>query len=144
MEARQHLLAQVVFVIQRTLAPAYNAVAVSCDRAGLPRRGRLSRPRRLTTRRATHPSAPAFNATAGSSVYAPLMQRSSLPSISRGLVYINTPGRTCLHVLFIESEQVTAWEARFSSNKLEANYHVLSAAVCTGWLNGQAHKSPPL
>ena len=29
----------------------------------------------------------------------------------------------------------------FSSNKLEANYHVLSAAVCTGWFNGQAHKS---
>ena len=43
----------------------------------------------------------------------PLIQRSSLPSVSRGLVYINIPGRTCLHELFIEYEQVTAWEARF-------------------------------
>ena len=41
------------------------------------------------------------------------MQRSSLPSISRGLVYINTLGRTCMHELFIEYERVTAWEARF-------------------------------
>ena len=90
------------------------------------------RPHRLTTPRPTHLSGP------------PLMLRSSLPSVSRGLVYINTLGRTCLHELFIEYEQVTAWEARFSSNKLEANYHVLSAVVCTRWLNGQAHKSPPL
>ena len=74
----------------------------------------------------------------------PLILWSSLLSVSRGLVYINTPGRTCLHELFIEYEQVTAWVARFSSNKLEANYHILSAAVCTGWFNGQAHKSPPL
>ena len=42
------------------------------------------------------------------------MLRSSLLSVSRGLVYINTLGRTCLHELFIEYEQVTAWEARFS------------------------------
>ena len=41
------------------------------------------------------------------------MLRSSLPSVSRGLVYINTSGRTCLHELFIEYEQVTTWEARF-------------------------------
>ena len=67
-----------------------------------------------------------------------------LPSVSRGLVYINIPGHTCLRELIIEYEQVTAWEARFSFNKLEVNYHVLSAAVCTGWFNGQAHKSPPL
>ena len=86
---------------QRTPAPAYNAVAVSRDRAGLQRRGRLLRRRRLTTRRATHtsatglqcdeqlthppprptrrprrlpllrltrPTAPAYNAAAGSSV----------------------------------------------------------------------------
>ena len=44
MEARQHLLAQVVVVTQRTPAPAYNAVAVSRDRAGLQCRGRFSRP----------------------------------------------------------------------------------------------------
>ena len=44
----------------------------------------------------------------------PLMLRSSLSSVSRGLVYINIPGRTCLH------EQVTAWVARFSFNKMEA------------------------
>ena len=30
------------------------------------------------------------------------MLRSSLLSISHGLVYINIPGRTCLHELFIE------------------------------------------
>ena len=30
------------------------------------------------------------------------MLRSSLPSVSRSLVYINTPGRTYLHELFIE------------------------------------------
>ena len=128
MEARQHLLAQVVFVIQRTLAPAYNAVAVSRDRAGLPRRGRLSRPRRLTTPWPSLATTPTYNAEA----------------VSRGLVYINIPGRTCLDELFIDYEQVTTWEARFSSNKLEANYHILSAVVCTGWFNGQAHKSPPL
>ena len=44
----------------------------------------------------------------------PQMLRSSLPSVSRGLVYINTSGRTCLHELFIEYEQVTALVARFS------------------------------
>ena len=38
-------------------APAYNAVAVSRDRAGLQCRGRLLRPRRLTARRTTHTSA---------------------------------------------------------------------------------------
>ena len=113
-------------------APAYNAVAVSRDHAGLQQGGQLARPHRLTTPRPVHLSVP------------PLMLRSSLPSVSRGLVYINTPGRTCLHELFIEYEQVTAWVARFSFNKMEANYHILSTAVCTGWLNGQAHKSPPL
>ena len=41
------------------------------------------------------------------------MLQSSLPSVSRGLVYINTPGRACLRELFIEYEQVTTWEARF-------------------------------
>ena len=113
-------------------APAYNVVAVFCGHTGLQQGGQLARPHRLTTPRPVHLSMP------------PLMLRSSLPSVSRGLVYINTPGRTCLHELFIEYEQVTTWEARFSSNKLEANYHILSTAVCTGWFNGQAHKSPPL
>ena len=41
------------------------------------------------------------------------MQRSSLPSVSRGLVYINIPGHTRLRELIIEYEQVTTWEARF-------------------------------
>uniref|UniRef100_A0A453RSP0 Uncharacterized protein n=1 Tax=Aegilops tauschii subsp. strangulata TaxID=200361 RepID=A0A453RSP0_AEGTS len=50
-------------------------------------------------------------------------QRKCLCCRPCGLVYINTPGRTCLHELFIEYEQVTAWLARFFSNKLEANYH---------------------
>ena len=43
-------------------APAYNAVAVSRDRVGLPRRGRFLRPRRFTTRRTICPFAPAYNA----------------------------------------------------------------------------------
>ena len=71
------------------------------------------------------------------------MLRSSLSSVSRGLVYINILGHTCLHELFIGYEQVTAWVARFSF-KLEANYHILSTAICNGWFNGRAHKSPPL
>ena len=49
-------------------------------------------------------------------------QRKCLCCRPCGLVYINTPGRTCLHELFIEYEQATAWVARFSF-KLEANYH---------------------
>ena len=108
MEARQHLLAQVVVVTQRTPAPVYNTVAVSRDHAGLQQGGQLTRPRRFTAPRLIHLSEP------------PLMLRSSLPSVSRGLVYINIPGRTCLHELFIE--QIIAWVARFSF-KLEANYH---------------------
>ena len=116
MEARQHLLAQVVVVTQRTPAPAYNAVAVSRNHAGLQQGGQLARPHRLTTPRPVHLSVP------------PQMLRSSLPSVSRGLVYINTPGRTCLHELFIEYEQVTAWVARFSF-KLEANYHQPPSAL---------------
>ena len=113
-------------------APAYHAVAVSRDHASLQQGGQLTRPHRFTTPRPTHLSVP------------PLMLRSSLPSVSRGLIYINTPGRTWLDELFIDYEQVTTCEARFYSNKLEANYHILSAVVCTGWFNGQAHKSPPL
>ena len=58
-------------------APVYNS------------RGRLSRPRRLTTPRPTHLAVPS------------LKLRPSLSSVSRGLVYINIPGRTCLHELFI-------------------------------------------
>ena len=60
MEARQYLLAQVVVVTQRTPAPAYNAVAVSRDHAGLQQGGQLARPHRFTT------------ATAGSSICATL------------------------------------------------------------------------
>ena len=40
-------------------------------------------------------------------------QRKCLRYRPCGLVYINTPGRTCLHELFIEYKQVTAWVARF-------------------------------
>ena len=58
----------------------------------------LPRPHQFTMPRPTHLSE------------LPLMLRSSLSSVSRGLVYINIPGRTCLHELF---EQVTAWVARF-------------------------------
>ena len=55
----------------------------------------------------------------------PQILRSSLPSASHGLVYINTPGHTCLHELFIEYEQVTTWVAWFSSKNLEANYYII-------------------
>ena len=108
---------------------AYNAVAVSRDRTGLQRRGRLSRPRRLTTRRQL---ARPHRLTTPRPVHLfvpPQMLRSSLPSASCGLVYINTSGRTCLHELFIEYEKVTTWEARFSSNKLEENYHYSSSTL---------------
>ena len=76
-------------------------MAVSRDHAGLQLGGQLTRPHRFTMPRPTHLSVP------------PLMLRSSLPSVSRGLIYINTPGRTCLDELFIDYEQVTTWEARF-------------------------------
>ena len=49
----------------------------------------LPRPHRFTMPRPTHLSE------------LPLMLRSFLSSVSRGLVYINIPGRTCLHELFI-------------------------------------------
>ena len=119
-------------ITQRTPAPTYNVVAVSVDHASLQQGGQLARPHRLTTPRPVHMSVPLQ------------MLRLSLPSVFRSLVYINTLGRTYMHELFIEYVQVTTWVARFSSNKLEANYHVLSAAVCTRWLNGQVHKSLPL
>mgnify|MGYP005837664821 CR=1 FL=1 len=67
-------LAQLVVLTQRIPAPAYNAVGVSRDRAGLQRRGRLSRPRRLTTPQTTRPSALA----ASSRVRARLQQRGQL------------------------------------------------------------------
>ena len=101
MEACQHLLAQVVVVTQRTPAPAYNSVAVSRDHAGLQQGGQLARPHRLTAPRPFHLFVP------------PQMLRSSLPSVSRGPVFINTPGRIYLHKLFIEYEKITAWVARF-------------------------------
>ena len=53
-----------------TSAPAYNKEDNLPIRTGLQRRGCLSRPRRLTTRRTTCPSAPSYNATADSSVNA--------------------------------------------------------------------------
>ena len=61
MEARQRLLAQVVVVTQRTPAPAYNAMSVSHDRAGLQRRGRLSRPHQFTTQWPSFMTTPAYN-----------------------------------------------------------------------------------
>ena len=79
------------------------------------RRGQLARPRRFTTPRPVHLFEP------------PLMRRSSFPSVSHGLVYINIPSRTCRHELIIEYEQVTAWVARFF--KLEANYHQPPSAL---------------
>ena len=61
MEARQHLLAHVIVVTQRTTAPAYNVVAVFRDRAGFQHRGRLSRPHRLTTLWPSFMTTPAYN-----------------------------------------------------------------------------------
>ena len=74
--------------------PVYNTAENSHVRP----RGRYTRLHRLITSWPTHLST------------SPLKPQSSLLSISRGLVYINIPGCTCLHELF---EQVTAWVARF-------------------------------
>jgi hypothetical protein len=71
--------------------------------------------------RPIYASAPAYKAAADSFICA-------ASEVSRGLVYINIPGRTYLHELFIEYEQVTAWVARFSF-KLEANYHQPPSAL---------------
>ena len=134
MEVHQHLLAQVVIITQRTPAPAYNAVAVSRDPAGLQQGGQLARPHRLTMPRPVYLSVP------------PQMLRSSLPSVSCGLVYINTSGRTCLHELF---EQVTAWVAQFFFQQIggklsytinrrlhrTAQWTCAQVAVTTVWLN---------
>ena len=61
MEARQHLLAQVVVVTQRTPTPAYNTVAVSRDHASLQQGGQLASPHWLTMPRPVHASSPAYN-----------------------------------------------------------------------------------
>ena len=69
MKARQHLLAQVVVVTQRTPAPAYNVMAVSHGRTGLQRRGRLSWPHRLTTSWPFLATAPVYNVAVDSPVH---------------------------------------------------------------------------
>ena len=51
-----------------SIAPAYNAMAVSHDRAGLQCTGRPLWPHRFTTRRTTCTPAPAYNTAADSSV----------------------------------------------------------------------------
>ena len=61
--------------------PAYNAADDSPVRS----RGQFTRPRRFTTPRPVHLFEP------------PLILWSSSPSASRGLVYINIPGRTYPH-----------------------------------------------
>ena len=60
----------------------------------------------------------------GLTIFCPAIVRKILPDeLTRtnrrpyGPVYINKPGRTCLHELFIEYEQVTAWVAQFFSTK---------------------------
>ena len=84
---------------------------------------------------------PVYNAAADSSVGAATDDAVvSAVRLSRPGLHRHT-GPHRLHELFIGYEQVTAWVARFSF-KLEANYH--QTAVFTGWLNKQAHKSPPL
>ena len=75
----------------------------------------------------------------------PLMLRSSFPSVSRGLVYINIPGHTRLRELIIGYEQVTAWEVRFffQQNWRQIIMYYQPPSALDG-SNGQAHKSPPL
>ena len=68
------------------------------SRIGLLRRGRLSRPHRLTTPWPSLVTTPSYN------------KKDNLPVHT---IYINTSGRICLHELFIKYEQVTTWEARF-------------------------------
>ncbi|KAM3292104.1 hypothetical protein ACQJBY_036179 [Aegilops geniculata] len=127
----------------RTPAPAYNAVSVSRDRVGLQpvavsrdhagsqQGGQFARPHRLTTPRPFHLSVPSQKL------------RSSLTSFSRDLVYINTPGRTCLHELFIEYEQVTAWVAGFLSTKWRQiiTYYEPPSAL-SGSMGGRTSRPP--
>ena len=126
-------------------------VIVSRVRTGLQRHGRLAR----LLSRPVHAFAPVYNEEDNLLVRTGVQRRGRLIYVASDaavvfivrlsrLVYINTPGHTFLHELFIEYEQVTAWVARISFNKLEVNYHILSTAVCTGWHIGQVHKSPPL
>ena len=68
-------------------------------------------------------------------------QRKSLRYRPCGLVYINTPGYTCLHEVFTEYK---ASHSLGSPVFFQIGGKLSSTAVCTGWLNGQAHKSPPL
>ena len=78
METRQHLLAQVVVVTQWTPAPAYDAMAVSLDRAGLQRRGRLSRPRQFTMPWPSFMTTPVYNKEDNLLVHTGLQHRGRL------------------------------------------------------------------
>ena len=94
---------------------------------------RLTRSCRLTMPRPNHLSE------------LPLMLRSfftirlSLPGLHRH----TRAAPVCLSGLLNMSKSLLG-KPGFSSNNLEENCHVLSAAVGIGRLNGHAHKSPPL
>ena len=69
------------------------------------------------------------------------MLRSFFPSVSHVLVHINTPGGTYLYELFIEYK---GSHSLGSPVFFQIGGKLSSTAICTGWLNEQAHKSPPL
>ena len=116
----RQLLCLVVFFIRRTIIFILRVWSMSWQRSTTVF---FSVSYYLMNGRPVHASAPVYNTgadfphphrfTMSRPSESPLMLRSSLSSISRGPVYINTPGRTCLHELFIEYEQVTAWVAGF-------------------------------
>ena len=146
-----------IVVTQRTTAPAYNVVAVFRDRAGFQHRGRLSRPHRLTTLWPSFMTTPAYNKEDNLSVCTGLQRhgrficmcrlrccgriyRPSLTAWSTSTHWAAPVSMSCL----LSMSKSLLGKPVFSSNKLEANYHILSTAVCTRCLNGQAHKFPPL
>ena len=107
---RYILLAHIIFVKEQFIFALVGTIVDAGKLFTTSKQTWLTRSRRFTAPRPIHLFEP------------PLMRRSSFPSVSHGLVYINIPGRTCLHELFVGYEQVTAWVARYSF-KLEANYH---------------------
>ena len=107
-----------------SLSLSWSAILLMQDNCSLYQNDAVNSPVRAGLRH----QYPVYNATADSSIRAASDAAVVLSSVSRGLVYINIPGRTCLHELFIEYEQVTAWVARFSF-KLEANYRQPSSAL---------------
>ena len=119
MEAHQHLLAQVVVVTQRTPTPAYNTVAVSRDHASLQQGGQLASPHWLTMPRPVHLSVPPRCCC-----------RLYRPSLAAWSTSTHRAAFFWMSCLLSMSESLLG-KPGFFSNKLEANYYILSTVVCT-------------